>query len=200
VRVGGRPVIDYVLERLAAAGASEIRVVTRPDKRDVAEHARGAGATVIEGEPPTVARSLLLALDGLAPRDVVLVGLPDTIWEPPDGFVSLVAELERDGELALGVFPSTEPERGDVVALDEAGRVLGVEVKPARPASNLVWGCAAARAGALAGLADVDEPGHLFDALARAGKARGICFPREFVDIGTRTSLERARALLDARR
>ena len=32
LEIGGRPVFDYLVERLRAGGAEEIRVVTRPEK------------------------------------------------------------------------------------------------------------------------------------------------------------------------
>src|SRR5215211_2788599 len=65
--VGGRPVLDYLVERMRVAPCDEVRVVTRPEKRDVAERARALGAHVVEGHPQSVADSLLLGMDGLAP-------------------------------------------------------------------------------------------------------------------------------------
>ena len=188
--VGGRPVLEYVFERMRRA-AAEIRVVTRPEKADVAQHARRLGALVLEGGPASVAESVLLGCEELAPDDVVLLGLPDSIWEPEDGFVQLVDALDATTTVALGCFRSAELERSDVVVVDDLGRVRSVQVKPDRPASDLVWGCAAARAHALAGLADVDEPGRLFDRLARRGVVGAVVFPGEFVDIGTPEALER---------
>lgn len=186
----GRPVLEYVVERMRLA-AAEIRVVTRPEKEDVAEHARSRGAAVIEGRPASVAESVRLGCGGLSPDDVVLLGFPDSLWEPEDGFVQLVDALDDVYHVALGCFRSRELERSDVVVADDRGRVRAVQVKPDRPASDLVWGCAAARAHALAGLAEVDEPGRLFDRLARRGLVRALVFPGEFVDIGIPEALRR---------
>lgn len=188
--VGGRPVMDALVERMREA-ADEIVVVTRPEKHDVIEHSRALGLRVVEGEPSSVSESLLL---GLGRADTVLVGFPDTIWEPVDGFVRLVAALE-EADVALGVFESQEPERSDVVALDGV-RVEAVDVKPDRPRSTLIWGCAAARADALAGLARHDQPGLLFDELAREGRVRAVRFAGAMIDIGTPEALARARRLL----
>jgi NDP-sugar pyrophosphorylase family protein len=187
--VGGRPVIDYLVERMRAAPCSEIRVVTRPEKRDVVERARALGATVVEGRPRTVAASVLLAVAGLRGDDVALLGFPDTVWEPVDGFATLLGALGPGIEVVLGCFRSSELERSDVV-LAEDGAVRAVQVKPARPASDLVWGCCAARARALGGLRDHAEPGQLFDALARTGNVRAVRFAGEFLDIGTPEALE----------
>ncbi len=84
----------------------------------------------MEGQPATVSESLLLGLQGLDASDVALIGFPDTIWEPRDGFAQLVGALAGT-EAALGIFESPEPERSDVVTLD-GDRVVSVEVKPLR--------------------------------------------------------------------
>ena len=197
--MGRRPVIDYVLERLRVAGCAEIRVVTRPEKQDVAAHARRAGARVVEGEPPSLAHSLLLGLEGLEPGATVLFGLPDSIWEPRDGFARLLPELDERCDVVLGLFRTDEPERSDVVALGRDGLVTAVDVKPAKPRGSLIWGCGAARAGPLAGLAGHAEPGRFFDGLAREGRVRGVDLQADFVDIGTRAALARARSRFERR-
>jgi glucose-1-phosphate thymidylyltransferase len=191
--VGGRPVLEYAVERMRLAAADEIRVVTRPDKADVRAHAQALGLTVVEAEPATLAESVAGGVDGLDADDVVLVGLPDSIWHPVDGFARLVSALEPGVDVVLGVFRSGEPERGDVVDVDADDVVRGVAVKPAEPAGELVWGAVAARAGALAGLRRHSEPGHLFDELARDGRVLAVRFPGEFIDVGTKEALAAAR-------
>jgi glucose-1-phosphate thymidylyltransferase len=192
LEVGGRPVFDYLVDRMRAGGTEEIRVVTRPDKGDVVEHAKRLGLTVVEAEPETAAASVASGLDGLAADDTVLIGFPDTLWDPVDGFARLVSER---GDVVLGVFTSPEPERSDVVEL-EADVVRAVHVKAAEPPGNLVWGIAAARRSALDQLSGHAEIGGLFDDLARTGGVRSVVFPGEFIDIGTREALDRARKLL----
>ena len=191
IPVGGRPVLEYVVDRMRAVPAAEIRVVTRPDKADVVEHARRLGATVVEARPPSAAASIHLGTAGLDADDVVLVGFPDSVWEREDGFVAVVAALGHGADVALGCFRSDELERSDVVVADEDGIVRAVQVKPSRPASEWIWGCAAARPCALAGLAEHAHPGTLFDRLARAGRVRAVRLDGEFVDIGTPEAVER---------
>jgi glucose-1-phosphate thymidylyltransferase len=192
--IGGRPVMDYVVERLRAADCRELRVVTRPDKADVIEHAQELGAEVVLGEPPTPAASVALGLRGLADSDVVLVGLPDTLWEPLDGYVQLLEHLGENADAVLGVFESDEPERSDVVVLDKQGAVRRVHVKEIDPPGNLVWGCFAARVAALAGLERSPTPGHYFAGLAVAGTVRAVSFPGPMIDIGTPEALAAAEA------
>ena len=192
--LAGRPAMDHLVERMRAAPCDELRVVTRPDKADVAEHALALGATVVEGRPRTVAESLALGIAGLDADDVVLFGFPDTLWEPGDGFARLVGALD-DADVALGVFACAEPERSDVVVLD-GDRVVRIDVKPADPASRSIWGCLAARAGALAGVERQAEPGEFLSALAATGRVRAVDFGTEFVDIGTPVGLARALELV----
>ena len=190
--------MNFVVERMQEAGCDELVVVTRAEKLDVVANARALGARVVEASPPTLARSILIGLEDVASDDRVLIGLPDTLWEPREGFAHLLAALDDDAEsdVALGVFASKEPERSDVVVLERGGRVASVHVKPQEPPGRLVWGCVAARAGALQPLEHHEEPGHLFDELARAGRVSGVRFAGELIDIGTRAGLERAVAEL----
>ena len=190
LRVGGRPVLDYLVERMRAAPCDELRVVTRPEKQDVVERASELGALVVEGHPPSVADSLLLGMEGLAPDDIVLFGFPDSIWEPVDGFAYLLAAL-GDDEVVLGLFSAQDLERSDVVVLDQHGRAAEVHVKPEHPPSNLVWGCLAGRVAALEGVRAHNEPGAHLDGLAREGRLQAVSFETEFVDIGTPQALLR---------
>lgn len=193
LEVGDRAVIDYLLERMRTGGADELRVVTRPEKADVIDHGRDAGATVILGTPASAAESFSLGVAGLDPGDLVLLGFPDTIWEPADGFARLVDQLGGDDDAALGLFRTRDLSRSDVVVLS-GERVTEIAVKPKKPPSDLIWGCAAARRSALDGLAEHTEAGTLLDELAKAGRVRGVYLSDSWVDIGTPESLERARA------
>jgi glucose-1-phosphate thymidylyltransferase len=192
ISVGGRPVMDYLLERMRAAPADEVRVITRPDKLDVVAHARERGAEVVEGHPASVSESLLLGMAGLEPDDVVLIGFPDCLWEPVDGFRQLVGALDDGHDVALGLFLFHEIERSDAIAFDAEGRVAGVAVKTGAPPSPWIWGCAVARVRALGGLRDDPEPGVLFDRLARAGGIASVVLSDRFEDIGTPASLAAA--------
>lgn len=190
--IGGRPVMDYVVERLRAADCRELRVVTRPDKEDVMEHARELGAVAVLGTPPTLSASIALGLRGLDRSDIALVGLPDTLWEPMDGFLRLLEKLDDGADVVLGIFESDAPERSDVVVLDEQGLVREVHVKEADPPGSLIWGCFAGRVPALAGIDSSPTPGDFFAAL---GGVAGVVLPGRMIDIGTPESLAAAEAV-----
>lgn len=187
--VRGRPVMQYLVDRMWVGGASSIRVATRPDKADVIELAAALGADIVTGRPATVSASLLLAARGLSDDDVGLFGFPDTIWTPADGYVPLVRlVVEVAAPLALGLFESPHPERSDVAILDDDGRLLAVEIKPARPSSSLVWAAGAVRIATLRAILRGVEPGVAFDAMARVAPIAAARLGR-VLDVGTPSAL-----------
>lgn len=190
--------MDYLVERMRAGGAEEVRVVTRPEKRDVAARAAELEARTIEVRTQTVTESIAAGLDGLAPDVVVLLGFPDTVWEPVDGFRRLVEQVTAGSEVALGLFRTAELGRSDVVRFDRDGRVAGIAVKPVEPPSDWIWGCAAARCSALGRLTREAEPGSHFDSLARQGLVAGVELSDRWLDIGTRKALARLESNVDA--
>lgn len=193
----GRPVLEHLLERMRLAEPDEIRVVTRPEKHDVIEHSRRLGLTVIEGRPPTAAESIALAVEGLSANDVVLIGFPDTVWDPVDGYPRILPTLEL-ADVVLGLFPATDDEqlrRSDVVVLGEDRNVARVEVKPEMPGSRLIWGIAAARAHSLGGLRGREHPGDLFGDLCANGMAiAAVELGGSFLDVGTPEALREIQA------
>jgi glucose-1-phosphate thymidylyltransferase len=190
LRIRGQPVMDYVVERMRRTDC-ELRVVTRPEKLDVIAHAQELGAKVVLGYPTTTSESFAAALDDLAPDDIVLLGWPDSLWEPEDAYVQLVEAVEEGHELVLGLFETSDLERSDVVSFDEAGKITGIHIKPAEPPSTWIWGCAAARRRALDGLEREEWPGSFFDSQCKKGlELHGIRLSDTWLDIGTREALE----------
>ena len=192
--VFGRPIMDRLIDRMQTAGCSEIRVVTRAGKADVAAHAADLGATVVIGEPNTVGESIALGMAGIPEDAAVLLGFPDTVWEPPNGFTILLDALTDDVDGVLGLFTTDEADRSDVVVVGSGGRVDRILVKPSEPPSRLIWGCAVARAALFSSIGSVDEPGELFDQMARRCAIRGIYLSDSWLDIGTKEALARARS------
>ena len=192
--VAGKPLVDQLIERMNLLSPDELRIVTRPEKSDLIAHAERLGAKVILGHPEEVAASLRLGLEGLADDDEVLLGFPDSLWKPKDGFVAVLELLRAGSAIALGLFHLTEGlERSDVVRLDRDGRVVGVQVKPEHPASDLIWGIAATHAAVLRDLPADADPGAYFDSLAQHGTVKGVVISNSWLDVGTPEALEQAR-------
>ncbi|HYP06051.1 MAG TPA: nucleotidyltransferase family protein, partial [Bryobacteraceae bacterium] len=125
----------------------------------------------------------------IAEDEHVLVGLPDTIWYPEDGFRYL-----EDGVLSFLLFPVERPEFFDAVVTDDSGRVLEVQVKSPEARSKWVWGAFQMPARVLRALyglwLDRDRKdeyiGTLVNAyLAQGGVATGVHAGRTYVDVGT---------------
>lgn len=190
--IGGRPVMDHLIERMKRAGCTDVRVVTRPEKTDVIANAERHGLTVVLAYPKSVSESVLAGLQERRPDDVVLFGFPDTVWEPIDGFIRLLDALAGGFDVALGLFRSGELERSDVVDFAQSGIVTSIEVKPRVPASDWIWGCAVARRDALDDLSTHPEPGAVFHAMCGRRRVVGVPLPGPFLDIGTPEGLQAA--------
>ena len=191
--IAGRPVIEYLVERVQAVDPDELRIVTRPEKEDVIAYAEEADATVILGYPENINESIATGLAGLDPDDVVLTGFPDSLWEPLDGFRPLVDAVKEGHEVALGLFEAPGLVGSDFLSFDEDGEITGFHIKPSEPPSDWMWGCAAARVRALDGLTDVEWPSlHMAALVSRGVDLVGIRLSDQYLDIGTRESLTRA--------
>ena len=195
LEVRGKPMIEHLVERMRLAGAGELRVVTRPEKHDVVAEAERLGAAVVLGHPATINESFMAGSAGVAPDDIVLLGFPDSLWEPPEGYRALVDAVQGGKEIVLGLFDAPGVVGSDYLVLDASGRITGIDIKPVRPRSTLVWGCAAARSYALAGLEQVRWPSDFMNARrARGEEIDGIILSDSYLDIGTKESLRQALA------
>lgn len=192
LEVEGRPVIDYLVERMRAAGCDELRVITRPEKSDVVRYAEGAGATVVLAYPNTINESFAAGLQGLDPDTLVLLGYPDSLWQPVDGYQPLVEAVEGGSDVAVGLFESPGLVGSDYLTLDDSGRITAFHIKPERPPSHWIWGCLAARARTLAGIERDEWPSTFLDSLQQSGvELVGIPLSDAYLDIGTQESLRR---------
>ena len=189
-----RAVSEYLVERLVLGGADKLCFVISPGKSDILEYYAGGvfSASVFYAVQPHAAGlcdAIFRALPLIPPDEMVLIGLPDTIWFPEDA----LAALPDDG-LSFLLFPVDRPELFDAVVLDEQGRVLEIQVKRADAASKWIWGAFKMSGRILRELNDLwvarqqsDEyVGTLVNAwLEAGGQAVGVCAGRSYVDVGT---------------
>ena len=195
LEVEGKPLIAHLAERMRIGGADQLRVVTRPEKTDVIARARELGADVVLAHPATINESFAAGMAGLAPGDVVLLGFPDSLWEPPDGYRGLVEAVEGGEEIALGLFDAPGVMGSDYLVLDDSGRIVGIDIKPEHPRSTFIWGCAAARVRALEGLDRVEWPSQFMNARrVERGELFGVKLSDSYIDIGTKETLRRVLA------
>lgn len=189
-----RAVGEYLLDRMTAAGATRICFVISPAKTDIINYfgAQIGPASIcyaIQPNPRGLCDAIFTALPFVSPSDDILVGLPDTIWFPENGFAHLPAR-----SFSFLLFPVDRPELFDAVVLDENGLVKEVQVKTRGASSHWVWGAFRLPAHDLQNLCHLwqqrAEQDQYFGTLVNAYIARGAtvrAFKRgqTYVDVGT---------------
>lgn len=194
--LGERPraVSEYLVQRMVEGGADKLCFVIGPGKSDILEYyASGYGDVpavfVVQPEPAGLCDAIFQAVSLVRPEEPVLIGLPDTVWYPSDGFSELPDDL-----LAFLLFPVDRPEFFDAVVLDECGIVREIQVKQQGAQSNWIWGAFKMPGHVLKDLhalwcarARQDEYfGTLVNAfLTAGGKAVGVKAGTAYVDVGT---------------
>jgi glucose-1-phosphate thymidylyltransferase len=117
--------------------------------------------------------------------------------------VKLIHRLENsDADVVLGLFPTDNPSKMDMVDTDDVGRVTDIQIKPGSTTLDLTWIIAAWRPSFSAYVAEHHNGAHLGHVLQRA-MADGLrvesqSFPAgRSLDIGTPDDLGRARTWSD---
>lgn len=199
-------VSEYLVRRMVRNGVDKICFVIGSGKSDILEYyAAGYGDAaalfVVQPSPVGLCDAIFRAAPLVAPDETVLIGLPDTIWFPEDGFCRL-----PDDRLSFLLFAVDHPEFFDAVVLDQDDRVKEIQVKQQDAASNWIWGAFKMPGGILHQLAALwrerdqsDEyVGTLVNAyLARGGEAFGVKAGTDYVDVGTFNGYRTALRLLE---
>ena len=133
-------VSEYLVERMMLGGADKICFVVSPGKGDILAYYGGGYrdvpiAYVVQPGAAGLCDAIFRAAPLVHPDEPVLVGLPDTVWFPADALRHL-----PDDRLAFLLFPVERPEFFDAVILDDADRVVEIQVKVPAPASRWIWG------------------------------------------------------------
>ncbi|MCF3122739.1 glucose-1-phosphate thymidylyltransferase [Streptomyces arenae] len=142
VPIANRPVLFHVLRDVADADIKEVGIVvggTADEIRAAVEDDDSVNLDVTyipQDEPLGLAHAVLLARDFLGDDDFVMY-LGDNYLR--GGITDLVAEFRRDRPAAqLLLARADDPSAFGVAELDAAGRVRGLEEKPAAPKSDRV--------------------------------------------------------------
>lgn len=199
-------VSEYLLERMVAAGVDRVCFVISPGKSDILEYygasvGSAPAAYVVQPSPAGLCDALFRAAPFVDDDETVLIGLPDTVWFPVEGFSAL-----PDNRLAFLLFPVDEPRHFDAVVTEPDGRVRAIEVKRPEPSSHWVWGAIRMPGRVFHALAALwrrpergDEyVGTLVNAfLAQGGEAVGVRAGEAYVDVGTFGGYRAAISLLN---
>jgi len=189
-----RAVSECLIERMVLGGADRICFVIAPGKYDILQYF-GAGygpastAYVVQSRPQGLCDAIFRAEPLIGEEDLVLVGLPDTVWFPENALRAL-----PDDRLSFLLFPVAKPELFDAVILDSKGGVREIRVKQQEVVSSWVWGAFKMPGATFRELYRLwldrersDEyVGTLVNAhLARGGTARGVKAGVAYTDVGT---------------
>jgi glucose-1-phosphate thymidylyltransferase len=133
--------IYYPLATLLEAGIREILLISTPHDTPRFQDLLGNGSQwgvsisyAIQETPGGIAQAFLVGADFVGGEGVVLI-LGDNIFFGDIGLSDVIAGF-RGGGLIFG-YPVVDPTRYGVVEVDDDGRALSLEEKPARPRSNL---------------------------------------------------------------
>jgi glucose-1-phosphate thymidylyltransferase len=191
-----KAVSEYLVERMIAAGATEICMVISPEKTDIVRYysERDYAAEifyVIQKQPRGLCDAIFRATPFAYDRERVLIGLPDTIWFPENAFLPALQALIG---VSLVLFPVLDPSAFDAVVCDSFGYVEQVEVKKRDAHSHWVWGAVATTGHAFSALKQLWEARHredkflgdLLNAYIEAGNVvRGSYSGENYMDVGT---------------
>lgn len=138
-----KPMIYYPLSALMLAGITEIEIITTPGDAEMFRRLLGDGSwlgitlTYAEQDKPRgLADAFLVSADHIGDDSVALV-LGDNIFHGYE-FGPMLQRAAQDikGCVLFG-YQVRDPERYGVGTLDEQGRLIALEEKPANPATNL---------------------------------------------------------------
>jgi len=210
-----KAVAEYLVERMIAAGAEQICMVISPEKTDVMRYfaERNYAAEifyVVQQEPQGLCDALFRGEPFARPHDHVLLGLPDTIWFPENGYRPALAGLvEHNADVNLLLFPVNNPSAFDAVVCDQQGFVEEVQVKQREARSHWIWGAVTTTGAAFHALKLLWESRHrqdeylgdLLNAFIAAGNiVRGTYAGEVYMDVGTLEGYHSAQDYLRGRR
>ncbi|MBV8586573.1 MAG: nucleotidyltransferase family protein [Verrucomicrobia bacterium] len=189
-----RAVSDFIVERLIIGGANKLCFVISPRKGDILQYHRAGHSGskfmyLVQPEPLGLCDAVFRPVDFIGENEEVLIGLPDTVWFPVDGYALLPS-----GVLSFLLFPVNSPQHFDAVLLGEENQVLRVEVKQEKPSTHWIWGAIRMPGGVFRRLYDLwversrqDEYlGTLFNSwLERGNVAIGVKAGTNYLDVGT---------------
>lgn len=218
--VGGRPMIEHVIDLGCKVGADNFVVVIGPDMEAVAETAMNCcpqPQVFIQEERRGTAHAVLSARPALEGLDgTVLVLYADTPLLTQAALNGLLDELKADADVGVLGFEAQDPTGYGRLLVDESGALVAIrEEKDASEAEQSVRFCNSGvmgfRAQNMLNLLDqIDDKNangefYLTDAieLARARGLRAVatlCSEQDVLGVNDRVQLSEAEAIFQARR
>ena len=137
-----KPMIYYPLSVLMLAGIREVLIINTPHEQALFQNLLGDGSQwgmdiryAVQPSPDGLAQAYLIGRDFVAGQPSCLV-LGDNIFHGHGLTDTLKRASARDAGATVFGYWVNDPERYGVAEFDAAGKVVGIEEKPAQPRSN----------------------------------------------------------------
>lgn len=202
-----KAVIEYIVERMLHAGADKLCFVIAPGKADIVRYFGSgiAGAQVcyvVQPDASGLCDAIFRALPLIRGDEHALVGMPDSIWFPEEGFRTL-----QHPNLDFLLFPVKNPEAFDAVVCGDDDLIKEMQIKQPKPSSHWMWGGFRASGDMLSelhalwverGRTDVYIGTLMNDYIARGGEAHFVKAGDAYCDVGTVDGHRQALRLLES--
>ena len=136
-----KPMIYYPLSTLMMSGVREVLIITTPEDNDQFRRLLGDGSALgmrleyaVQPRPEGLAQAFVIGADFIGAEAVALV-LGDNIFYGAGLGTALRSNTDVHGGHVFAYHVANPSDYG-VVEFDDAGRVLSIEEKPAKPKSN----------------------------------------------------------------
>lgn len=137
-----KPLVYYPLSTLLLAGIRDILIITTPRDAEQFRQLLGDGSSwgisltyAVQPEPGGLAQAFLIGRNFVGDEPVALVLGDNIFYGLRFGTGLRQLALENEGATIFGYYV-TDPERYGVAEIDDQGRVVSIEEKPASPKSN----------------------------------------------------------------
>lgn len=135
----------YLMEKMAKAGATKAYVIIRPEKWDIPFYLQSGSCIglhlaylIIDKSPGTP-----FTIDCAFPfveNALILFGFPDIIFGPDDAFLRLLdRQQDSEADIVLGLYRAHQPQKMDMVKLDDACHVSDIIIKPRFTDLEYTW-------------------------------------------------------------
>lgn len=216
IPVYDKPMVYYPISVLMLAGIKEILIISTPTDLPMFKRLLGDGNELgvkfeyaEQPRPEGLAQAFIIGKDFIGDDDACLV-LGDNIFYG-QGFTAMLVDalnIAKNNEATVFAYPVLDPQRYGVVTLDENGKAIDIEEKPAKPKSNKavvglyfypndVTKIAAEVKPSARGELEITS---VNEAYMKQGRLNVKCFGRGFawLDTGTIDSLMEASSFIEA--
>jgi glucose-1-phosphate thymidylyltransferase len=134
-KINPKVVSSYLLDNMAIAGVTSFHFIIRNGKWDIPaffESGKKFGYNICYhiadneyGVPFTVNQAFPFYKD-----KIIVFGFPDNLFVPENAYSKLINELkQKDISIALGLFPTSSPEKYDLVDYNESLEITEIKIK-----------------------------------------------------------------------